>query len=55
MASVEMPVVVRMGGAPDRARAWYARKMKPNVSMRNSFGRPTVVLDAAGMDAAIIA
>ena len=34
-----MPVVVRIGGAPDRARAWYARKMKPNVSIKNSRGR----------------
>src|ERR1039457_6500467 len=35
-ASVENPVEVRIGGAPERARAWYARKMNPNVSMRNN-------------------
>jgi hypothetical protein len=36
-ASVDKPPLVRMGGAPDRARAWYARKMNPNVSIRNTF------------------
>ena len=36
-ASVEKPLLVRMGGAPERARAWYARKMNPNVSIRNTF------------------
>ena len=33
-ASVETPVEVRMGGAPMRARAWKARKMKPKVSIK---------------------
>src|SRR5215467_10850936 len=31
-----MPVEVRMSGAALRARAWYARKMKPNESIRKS-------------------
>jgi hypothetical protein len=30
-------VLVRMGGAALRARAWYARKMNPNASIRNNF------------------
>jgi len=34
MASVEMPVEVRIGGAAVRARAWYARKINPYVSIR---------------------
>jgi hypothetical protein len=37
-ASVERPALVRMGGAALRARAWYARKMNPNESMRKSRG-----------------
>jgi len=54
-ASVAMPVVVRIGGAPLRARAWYARKMYPNESMRNSFSLATApsVTRASGLHAAL--
>jgi len=31
-----------MGGAPLRARAWYARKMKPKLSIRNRRGVVTL-------------
>jgi hypothetical protein len=34
-ASVDDPLEVRIGGAPDLARAWYARKIKPKESIRN--------------------
>jgi hypothetical protein len=37
-ASVERPLLVRMGGAPLRARAWKARKIKPKLSMRKRRG-----------------
>jgi hypothetical protein len=35
---------VRMGGAPMRARAWKARKMKPKVSIRKRRAMVTSIL-----------
>jgi len=49
-ASVETPALVRIAGAWERARAWYARKMKPNVSIRKSFGRDDFEAGTAAYD-----
>jgi len=46
-ASVEMPDDVRIGGDPERARAWYARKMNPKESTRKRRGTRTSLEELA--------